>query len=92
MSSMHSWEIHAEQGRYHAWRLSTSGGVAAREDLRQGFAPKYRGNPKHSKAESRWRLSCIDERLRHTTTGRIPDPRETYAEEMMSRRRVYCGA
>jgi hypothetical protein len=73
LSSMHSWEIHAEQGRYHAWRLSTSGGVAAREDLRQGFAPKYRG-------------------LRHTTTGRIPDPRETYAEEMMSRRRVYCGA
>jgi hypothetical protein len=21
-SSLHSWEIHAEQGRYHAWRLS----------------------------------------------------------------------
>jgi hypothetical protein len=44
LSSLHSWEIHAEQGQYHAWHLSISGGVRAREGFESRFAPKYRGN------------------------------------------------
>jgi hypothetical protein len=30
-SALHNWNIHTEQGQYHDWRDSSSGGVATRE-------------------------------------------------------------
>jgi hypothetical protein len=88
LSPLHSWEIHAEQGRYHASRLSFSGRAAAREGFASRFAPKYRGNPKHSKAESRRWQNCIDERgLGTRQLAGFLIGRETYAQAMMLRRR-----
>jgi hypothetical protein len=54
--------MQTEQGQYHDWRDSSSGGVATREGFASRFALGYRGNPKHGKAESRRWQSCIDQR------------------------------